>query len=360
MVRRGQLAFDPVAVGRAECDAWAAYYRRDWPRMFLAGVGMVRHGFRLGPVQNVMAAWRVMLANRAWAPFPVNDAVKARRHMARFYAMADRAGRISVDPDTAARLEVGWWQAHRAHQHDLTVDRDLLVSSLVLLYAYVYAAEAGRRAPCCRVAGRRDGAVRPVGGPRLPAGRPASAAPYAWRSWPRSPPSGRPTTGQSTAGERTAGEPLPGGQHRGHVGDTWSAWETPGTSGRHLGRSDNTWVEATTHTRPVPSVRGLDWSARTPCIHLEETLVTAVPLSLSLRRCSCPFSRCPCRARGQRPRPRTTGPRDPPAVDGLAASGVHDPSGESTRAGPVPAVAVPAVPDPGRAPPSAGGRPRRR
>lgn len=42
-------AFDPVLVGRAECDAWAAYYRRDWLRMLAGALGMVRHGFALGP-----------------------------------------------------------------------------------------------------------------------------------------------------------------------------------------------------------------------------------------------------------------------------------------------------------------------
>jgi len=43
MAGRGQrLAFDPVAVGRSECDAWAAYYRHDWPR-FLAGALDMAH-----------------------------------------------------------------------------------------------------------------------------------------------------------------------------------------------------------------------------------------------------------------------------------------------------------------------------
>lgn len=139
--RRGRFAFDPVAVGRAECDAWAAYYRRDWWRMLVGALRMVRYGFALGPVGDLVAAWHVMLANRAWAPSPDNDPDAARRHMRRFYSLADRAGRISVDPATAARLEVDWWRVHREHQHDPAVSRDLLVGSLVLLYAYVYAAD---------------------------------------------------------------------------------------------------------------------------------------------------------------------------------------------------------------------------
>lgn len=138
---RRQFVFDPVAVGRAECDAWAAYYRRDWVRMLIGAFRMIRHGFALGPVGDLVAAWHVMRANRAWAPSPDNDPEAARQHMTRFYALADRAGRISVDPAMAARLEVGWWRVHRQHQHDASVDRDLLVSSLVLLYAYVHGAD---------------------------------------------------------------------------------------------------------------------------------------------------------------------------------------------------------------------------
>ena len=39
--------FDPVRVGRAECAAWVAYYRRDWPGVLTGVLGMVRLGVRL-------------------------------------------------------------------------------------------------------------------------------------------------------------------------------------------------------------------------------------------------------------------------------------------------------------------------
>jgi hypothetical protein len=132
---------DPVLVGRAECDAWVAYYRRDWPRMLAGALGMVRHGFALGPVRDLRAAWHVLRANQAWAPFPDNDPAAARRSMARFYQLTVDAGRLDVDPKVAADLEVDWWHRHRAAQHDPTVDRDALVKSLIALYAYVYRAD---------------------------------------------------------------------------------------------------------------------------------------------------------------------------------------------------------------------------
>jgi hypothetical protein len=142
MPRQGQrLGFDPVAVGRSESDAWAAYYRREWLKMLAGAFGMVRHGFRLGPLGNLKAAWHVMRANKAWAPFPDNDPGAARRHMDRFYRIANKTGRLTVNPRTAAELEVAWWHVHRLHQHDDQVTDEDLVASLIRLYAYIYRAK---------------------------------------------------------------------------------------------------------------------------------------------------------------------------------------------------------------------------
>lgn len=132
---------DPVRVGRAECDAWVAYYRRDWPKMLAGVLGMVRHGFALGPVRDLRAAWHVLRANQAWAPFPDNDPAAARRSMARFYQLTVDAGRLDIDPRVAADLEVEWWHRHRVAQHDPTMDQDALIGSLIALYAYVYRAD---------------------------------------------------------------------------------------------------------------------------------------------------------------------------------------------------------------------------
>jgi len=154
MSRRGRpFAFDPVAVGRSECDAWVAYYRRDWPRMLSGALGMVRHGFALGPFGNVKAAWHVLRANQAWAPYPENEPEAAREHMARFYRMANKTGRVNVDPRRAAELEVAWWHAHRTHQHDHRVSEADLLASLIRLYSYVYHADPDdvRRAAELRV-----------------------------------------------------------------------------------------------------------------------------------------------------------------------------------------------------------------
>ncbi len=102
---------------------------------------MVRHGFGLGPVATIRAAWHVLRANQAWALQPINRPWAARMHMARFYRLVDRAGRLSVDPAVAANLEVRWWQAHRERLHGRHSSDADLTDALVALYAYVYRAE---------------------------------------------------------------------------------------------------------------------------------------------------------------------------------------------------------------------------
>ena len=61
--------------------------------------------------------------------------------MTRFYAIADKTGRLTVNPRTAAELEVAWWHVHRLHQHDDQVTDEDLVASLVRLYSYIYQAK---------------------------------------------------------------------------------------------------------------------------------------------------------------------------------------------------------------------------
>jgi hypothetical protein len=128
--------FDPVLVGHRECDAWVAYYRRDWARLMVASVGLVSAGFGMGRARTVAGAWHVFRANRSWSPYPDNHPAAARRSMERFYALVATTGGVSIDAAHAAHLEVEWWRLHRERQHDLPVDSGQVVSALARLYAY--------------------------------------------------------------------------------------------------------------------------------------------------------------------------------------------------------------------------------
>jgi hypothetical protein len=134
----GARDFDPVALGNAECDGWAAYYRREWRPFLRAAFGMVRIGFGLSWPKTVRGAWYVLRANQVWAPYPDNDPPRAREYMRRFYALVVRDGGLQLDPGEAARREVEWWRIHRVHQREDDLSEDDLVASLVDLYSYVY------------------------------------------------------------------------------------------------------------------------------------------------------------------------------------------------------------------------------
>ncbi len=141
--RSAARSFDPVVIGRRECDAWAAYYRREWVPVLRAAIGMVDAGFGLGRRRTLLGAWHVLRANQVWAPYPDNDPDAAREHMRRFYSLVFSDGHPHLDPVRAAALEVEWWRVHRMHQHAEDVTQDTLTAALVDLYAYVYQLPGG-------------------------------------------------------------------------------------------------------------------------------------------------------------------------------------------------------------------------
>jgi hypothetical protein len=134
----GAWQFDPVVLGRSECDAWAAYYRREWVAFLRSAVSMVRTGFGMSRWRSLVGAWYVLRANQAWAPFPDNDHAAAVEYMRRFYALVARSGHPYLDPARAATLEVTWWRVHRQHQRAKDVTTQELVDSLNAVYSFVY------------------------------------------------------------------------------------------------------------------------------------------------------------------------------------------------------------------------------
>ncbi len=132
-------SFDPRKVGNLECDAWVAYYRRDWPRFLRAAISLTRHTFGLSWPATLQGAGLVLRANQLWAPFPDNDPAGARRAMRRFYELVARKHGESFDPIRASELEVDWWRVHREHQRGPDgADEAPLIEALSSLYAYVY------------------------------------------------------------------------------------------------------------------------------------------------------------------------------------------------------------------------------
>jgi len=137
----GARDFDPDALAEAEFAGWVAYYRREWGPFLRAAVSMVRLGFGMSWPRTLRGAWYVLRANQVWAPYPDNDPPRAREFMRRFYDLVIADGQLRIDASEAARREVEWWRVHRLHQREDELCEDDLVSALVALYSYVYAAE---------------------------------------------------------------------------------------------------------------------------------------------------------------------------------------------------------------------------
>ena len=136
-------SFDPRRVGDLECDAWVAYYERHWATFLQAAFGLTRESFGLSVPDTLRGSWWVLRANQLWAPVPDNDPDGARRYMGRFYRMVGQRQGESFDPVEAARLEVGWWRAHRELRYDRgEADERPLIDALIQLYSCVYSVPA--------------------------------------------------------------------------------------------------------------------------------------------------------------------------------------------------------------------------
>lgn len=137
--RRSMWSFDPVVLGRAECDAWIGYYTHSWGAVLRAALVMVRTCFGMSWPRTVLGAWYLLRGNQLWAPYPDNDPEGARAAMRRFYALVARDQGLPIDPARAAELELEWWREHRILQRERTDDDEAaLVAALVRVYAYVY------------------------------------------------------------------------------------------------------------------------------------------------------------------------------------------------------------------------------
>jgi hypothetical protein len=131
-------SFDPMRVGELECDSWVAYHQQRWFSFLRSALGLTRAAFGLPPWGTLRGSWWVLRANQAWAP-PSPDPEATRRYMERFYRLVAEKQGGQFDPVVAARLEVGWWRAHRElREHRSEGEDGALVEAFVAHYSYLY------------------------------------------------------------------------------------------------------------------------------------------------------------------------------------------------------------------------------
>ena len=97
-------SFDPRKVGALECNAWVAYYRREWLKFLRSAIALTRRTFGLPWPSTLLGSWYVLRGNQLWAPYPDNDPAGARRVMERFYRLVANHHDESFDPRRAAEL----------------------------------------------------------------------------------------------------------------------------------------------------------------------------------------------------------------------------------------------------------------
>jgi hypothetical protein len=128
-------AFDPVAAGRLEQKAWAAYYWRQWPQLFDLLLRLSRSQFGLSLPQALYVSYIGTQAQIVWARQGERDGL-AEEYMRRYYELVREPTGGRYDPRRAAELEVRWWAVHR--QRDQYPDRSALTAALAATYAEVY------------------------------------------------------------------------------------------------------------------------------------------------------------------------------------------------------------------------------
>ena len=109
-----------------------------WPCCDWA-ISLARHIFGLSWPATIRCLWLVLRTTQLWAPFPNNNADRARRLTERFYTLVKERYAEPFDPAIAATLELARWRVHRESQHSAPGSNEVaLVDALARLYSHVY------------------------------------------------------------------------------------------------------------------------------------------------------------------------------------------------------------------------------
>ena len=105
--------FDHRRLAFYEKENYVAYYRKRWLRLLFVSIAMVKEAYQLSLLQAIYAAYLVVRAEMAAAPFPDNDIPGAEAYMRRLFLFLKRIYAFQFDVAAAAHQEVNWWVVHR-------------------------------------------------------------------------------------------------------------------------------------------------------------------------------------------------------------------------------------------------------
>lgn len=106
--------FDPEAVARIETRMWQHYYQREYANLFRAMYSLTRGQYRFSPWDSARLAWFAARSARTFQPARGRDEAQAALpDLESYYAIIRARTRERFDVQTAARLELEWWQLRR-------------------------------------------------------------------------------------------------------------------------------------------------------------------------------------------------------------------------------------------------------
>jgi len=147
--------FDPHAVARLETATWRSYYDRRPVALLFQLYELLRTQYRLSTFDSARAAFAAARAAERFQPgHSRTDYDRALPALEHFYAIVQAGSDTSFVPQTAARLELDWWVAHRERARPEREEFELhdrrLEDALAALQAHIYGIPAPRLAEHAR------------------------------------------------------------------------------------------------------------------------------------------------------------------------------------------------------------------
>lgn len=134
--RKNNLAvFDPVKLGELEVEWWQAHGRGDKIALLrlLTAAASEQYGFSLLEKRAVI---HIVKAARLHDQRDWDGAIS---ELAKFYRTVQKKTGLDFDPNTVARIEVGWWRLH--DELEGQEDKLPLTESFMDLYSTIYGVE---------------------------------------------------------------------------------------------------------------------------------------------------------------------------------------------------------------------------
>lgn len=135
MIKRSLREFDPNMIAVIETSMWQAYYRHQFPKLFLLLLKLTHVHFHLNYIQNLKAAF---YSASAAIDFRRNRGKENKERitekLTHFYKVISEHAIENFDYKKAAELECEWWFIDRYPESYSVSRREALARAMAILY----------------------------------------------------------------------------------------------------------------------------------------------------------------------------------------------------------------------------------